>query len=458
MNRSLLRFEKTRKWWTAIKVLGILALGLLLGILSAASFASVYKRSLVDRARTATQSVDIEQFNRLSGDDSDLQKPEYIAIKQKMYNLHQLNRDSRFVYIFAMKDDKIIFSVDSESPTSQGYSPPGEVYDDTGSGVRGVFANGRDIIEGPVRDRWGIWLSALAPIYDPNTQKLVGVLGIDVPARDYMTLLLIVAAFPITIALIASIIIGVVDVMRRREQERIEMQAELVSVITHELNNPLTGIRWGAELLLSSYYREGPGANVTQAIYSSVRKLQESVDDVLEITRLGRTTGQLNFEDVAMTPLIQDIFDTQKLPADHKGVSMVFESTWPLDLHIVCDANKMKRVFNNLISNAIKYTKDNTVVLVGYQHANGKHIITVKDQGIGIPKEEQAKVFAGFYRATNAIKSGERGTGMGLFLVRRTVQQHEGTIKMDSEEDKGTSVVMELPDNLVTGEITVKNE
>ena len=236
------------------------------------------------------------------------------------------------------------------------------------------------------------------------------------------------------------------------------MQAELVSAITYELNNPLTGIRWGAELLLSSYYKEGPGAKVTQAIYSSVRKLQENVDDVLEMTRLGQLTGQLTLTEVRVTPLLKDVFTTHQLPADHKDVTMTFQSSWPLDLKIVCDEIKMKRIFNSLISNAVKFARDGTVVMVGYEHVDGFHKIFVSDQGIGIPKPELQKVLAGFYRASNAIKQGEKGSGMGLFLVGRTVQQHGGTMHVETAEGKGTTVYISIPDSLEPGEKTVSNE
>lgn len=444
MNIGLWTANKKSRAWTAVKVVAILLLGLIFGLLAALSVANVYKQSVIDRTRTAANAIEPTALAKLQGSEADLETPEYKQIKAQLLKLHQSNRDSRFVYVMSLKGNDIIFNADSEPATSEDYSPPGQTFDEASPELLSVLKEGKDVVEGPIKDRWGIWLSGLTPIYD-SQRTIIGLMGVDIPARQYLTLLALVAAFPILIGIVAAVIIAAVDVARRRRQEAIEVQAELVSVITHELNNPLTGIRWGAELLLSSYYQEGTGANVTRAIYSSVRKLQESVDDVLEIARLGRKAQELNLQPTRITPLIRDIFFTQKLPADHKQVLLLLAENWPEDLQIICDESKMKRVFNNLVSNAIKYTNNNTDVTVSYENVGGMHRISVQDHGIGIPAEEQDRVFAGFYRASNAVKSGEKGTGMGLYLVKKTVEQHGGRVLITSEQDIGTTVTVELP-------------
>jgi signal transduction histidine kinase len=448
VNHSLFQSERSRKAWTLIKVVGIVLLGIILGVIAAASTATVYKRSLLDRARTAAQAVEVAQIKQLTGSEADLTSASYKNIKQELSGLHQVNRDSRFVYIMGQRDNAVFFYADSEPADSNDYSPPGQTFDEASAELSGMFSTGEDVIEGPIRDRWGIWLSALTAIRDPQTGQVVGVLGIDVPAKEYLGLVGAVAAFPISIAVTAAVVIGVVDVTRRRRQERVEMQAELVSAITHELNNPLTGIRWGSELLLSTYRLEGPGGRVVGSIHDSVCRLQESVDDVLEIARLGRGSQQLNVQTVDVTALMHEIFQTQGMPADHKQVQLAFGPGWPGQLLLPCDSSKMKRVFNNLLSNAIKYTRNETSVVVDYERRGPMHRISIKDQGIGIPKEEQAKVFGGFYRASNAVKSGVHGTGMGLFLVKKTIEQHGGAIEVVSEEGKGTTVMVDMPNEV----------
>jgi signal transduction histidine kinase len=442
-----------RKFWstkhsggfvTSLKVLGILAVGGIVGAIAAYAANSLYRESFSDRARTAALAVDPQQIIHLSGTEKDLPLGNYNSLKTKLISLHQANRDSRFVYVMGERDGEVYFNADSEPSTSEDYSPPGQTFDEASPALKAMFSNGQEVIEGPIRDRWGIWLSALSPIFEPTTHKLVGVMGIDIPAKEYLTLTIGAAALPIGIAMVAATIVATVDMMRRRHREVVELKAELVSIISHELNSPLAGIRWAAETLKLTPQNDTQHS-LTDAIQESSQRLQESVDEVLELTRLGRQSQDLALAPTDLSKLLGEIYAMQALPAQERKITLQFDEHWPKDLTIVCDGVKMKRVLNNLISNAIKYSKDGGKVVARYHLVNGKHRISVTDGGIGIPKKEQAKVFAGFYRATNAVDSGRHGTGLGLYLARKTIAQHGGNLWLESEVGKGTTVFMELP-------------
>jgi two-component system sensor histidine kinase VicK len=105
----------------------------------------------------------------------------------------------------------------------------------------------------------------------------------------------------------------------------------------------------------------------------------------------------------------------------------------------------MRRTFDNIISNAVKYSQPNTKVTIDYEVVEGNHVFTVHDRGIGIPKDEQHKVFGGSYRASNAVKLSAIGTGMGLYLSRNVVEQHHGKLWLSSKEGEGTTVYIQLP-------------
>ena len=109
------------------------------------------------------------------------------------------------------------------------------------------------------------------------------------------------------------------------------------------------------------------------------------------------------------------------------------------------DQIPIKRAFSNLISNAIKYSPSNSKVTIDYELIEGDHVFTIKDSGIGIPKNEQSKVFEGFYRASNAVKQGINGTGMGLYLSRGVAEQHGGKLWLKSDEGQGTTIYLRLP-------------
>ena len=110
-----------------------------------------------------------------------------------------------------------------------------------------------------------------------------------------------------------------------------------------------------------------------------------------------------------------------------------------------CDADQIKRALHNVVSNAIKYGREHTSVTISYKQEENMHEILVMDQGIGIPEMEQAKVWRGFYRASNAVATNTPGTGLGLYLVKAVFEQHGGKVSFHSVENQGTTFVLSLP-------------
>jgi signal transduction histidine kinase len=191
---------------------------------------------------------------------------------------------------------------------------------------------------------------------------------------------------------------------------------------------------------------EKEAVRTVEQMYESTLKLQESIEDILQLAGLqNQQIKHLQKVPTNITTMIEGIFATQQLPASQHGIKLELDHKWPKDLMISCDPVRMRRVFNNIISNAIKYTRSNTSVVIGYELVEGSHIITVKDQGNGIPKKDIEKVFSGFYRSENAIKHESNGTGMGLYLSRSVIEQHGGSMWLNSFINKGTTVFIKLP-------------
>lgn len=427
-----------------LKVVLTLLSGLVIAAVATMITQQVYVDSTKQRVETMAALLNAERVQSII-DQGSQSKADEAFLKEKLAAARKVNSSARFVYLMAKNDQKgVYFLVDSEPVGSEGYSPYGQEYTEASDALKATFTNGQTLIEGPSSDRWGTWLSVLAPVYDDGGRE-IAVLGMDIPASTYISLLVATAIGPILLAILILVVFYGVDANRRHKKAALKMRSELVSIASHELRTPLTGIRWGEEILMNEVTAE-KGVQIVRSMYDSTLRLQESIEDILQLANLqsGRA-DELNKAVTDITEQLNGIMITQKLPAAQRGITMKFTDDFPEHLMINVDSQRMKRVFNNIMSNAIKYTRDNTTITIGYDIKDGKHLISIADQGIGIPEAEQAKVFEGFYRASNVISHEINGTGMGLYMSRSAVEQHGGRLWLDSRENEGTTVYIELP-------------
>ena len=148
-----------------------------------------YKTRYSSEAIILAQSLEAifhpEDIAKLSGGSEDLQKPEYIMIKRSMMRLVQTTNSIEFAYLMGQKAGNIVFLADSEQPDSPDYSPPGQVYEEASKTLSDAFRIKNTVFEGPVKDRWGYWVSVLTPVVDPASGQIIAVLGFDFPAADW---------------------------------------------------------------------------------------------------------------------------------------------------------------------------------------------------------------------------------------------------------------------------------
>lgn len=167
-------------------VLGLIAVaGAVLTEVSGHYTAASNRRDLLARALTASVQISPDELGALHGSAGDEAKPEFAKIKQKLKALHDINPDCRFVYLMAMRGTDAVFLVDAELPQSKDYSPPGQVYSEASDELRASFTNAKPFTEGPMSDRWGVWITALAPVRDCNGH-LLAMLGMDVAGANWL--------------------------------------------------------------------------------------------------------------------------------------------------------------------------------------------------------------------------------------------------------------------------------
>lgn len=432
---------------TALLLITIIVIGvLLLSYYSVQTANDRNRLALEERTATIAAALDANTISKLKGDETDINSSEYRELKTKLTTLRQVNSDARTIYLTGIDNGgELFFYVDSEKPDTAYYSPPGEAYPEASNEFKNIFfSTPFPIVEGPLADSYGNWVSGLAPIFDRHSGRVVAVVGIDIDAVSFSQNLLGALAVPLGGGLVLAMIVLAYEWTRRHDQQLLQLRSELVSIASHELRSPLVGIRWAVE----SFLKRNPGsdaAKTMKAVYDSIIHLQAGTDDILQFTALTQRGNKLSKQPTSIRTLMIEICDAQRLVAEQKNVKLVVDDSVPVDLKLNCDPVRMRRALHNVVSNAIKYTRSDTDVVLSYQQTPKGHNLSITDHGIGIPKLEQHRVFAGFYRATNAKASGVGGTGLGLYLTRVIMSQHHGHITFHSKEGKGTTFILTLP-------------
>lgn len=248
---------------------------------------------------------------------------------------------------------------------------------------------------------------------------------------------------------IVGYVILIRDVTKEREVDT--LKNEFVSIVSHQLRTPLTGIKWLTELLLTSKYGE---LNVTQQklvnnIFNSNEKLIELVNDLLNISRI--ETGNkfvIQKEQVDFAKLIADQIKEEIIFASKNNIAIETAEDFPTEIIMRLDTKKIKQVLHNLLTNAIKYSNPQGKIKIGIhreENSTNSVVLYISDNGIGIPVDQQAKVFEKFYRAENALSRQTDGNGLGLYIVKSIVEAHKGKIWFKSKENQGTTFYIELP-------------
>ncbi|MCK9592554.1 MAG: PAS domain-containing sensor histidine kinase [Methanoregula sp.] len=206
----------------AIIVIVILASGIALTLWTVQREDNIQRTDLLVKTHLLQRGISIEYVKGLTGSEFDLRSSDYVILKDQMIQFRAGDPQIQFVYLMGQRSDgTVFFYVDSESPASEDYSPPGQEYPEASASLLNIFSSGQEITEGPHSDRWGTWVSGLLPITDPSTGKTIAVLGTDIDARDW-TIQIIKASAPAVIAMLLLVLLLLIFfyVVQRNERER----------------------------------------------------------------------------------------------------------------------------------------------------------------------------------------------------------------------------------------------
>lgn len=232
-----------------------------------------------------------------------------------------------------------------------------------------------------------------------------------------------------------------------------KLKTEFFSNISHELRTPLNVIL-GTVQLIEFYYKKGLlesredgfGRHI-QGMKKNCYRLLRLLNNLIDISKIDAGYIKPNFTNCDIVSIVEDITQSVVEYAEINSITLLFDTKIE-EKYIACDPDKIERIVLNLLSNAIKFTKPNGRIKVKLSFKNNKVLISVQDNGIGIPKDKLDDIFERFHQVDSSLNRNYEGSGIGLSLVKCLIEMHKGSIMVKSEWGKGSEFIVEIPSNL----------
>ena len=247
----------------------------------------------------------------------------------------------------------------------------------------------------------------------------------------------------------SGFISGIVAVLHdTTEQEKEERERRLfVSNVSHELRTPLTSVKSYLEALDEGALSEPVAPDFIKVSLDETNRMMRMVTDLLHLSRIDNATSNLDVELINFTAFITFILNRfDKIKSQDENLKYELIRDYPItSVWIEIDTDKMTQVIDNILNNAIKYSPDGGKITVSMKTTDDQMILSISDQGLGIPKQDLPKIFDRFYRVDRARSRAQGGTGLGLAIAKEIIKQHNGFIWAKSEYGKGSTFTIVLP-------------
>jgi len=247
--------------------------------------------------------------------------------------------------------------------------------------------------------------------------------------------------------LLVVILVGIVATYRvmRRESEMARLKADFVANVSHDLKTPLSVIRmFGETLEMGRVTDDATRQEYYRVITRESERLSRLIDNVLDFSRIEGGRQRYDMVPTAVEPLVRETIEAFSYPMAQQGFKVEVDIAADLP-EVVMDADAVGQALANLLDNAIKYSGEQRQIAVAARVEGEQLALSVADRGIGIPPEEQARIFEKFYRVGRSETQGRRGSGVGLALVRHVMEAHGGRVTVDSRPADGSRFTLWLP-------------
>lgn len=427
---------------------------------------------LIAIASTAASQFDledVEDINAITGPDS-MGGPELESIVSKLEQIRTANENIQYAYIMRRTDDPMVVEFVADADTlvpeeeldmnedgilqeDEMVPWPGDPYEVADYPVLRDEAFYQPSVDRELQeDQWGLIMAAYAPILDGNGNT-VAIVGIDVLVEDFNQKTQETSLpFVLFVLFLTALVLLLIIMLGRVYNERVEamreidrQKDELLSIVSHQLATPVSSMKWYLEMML-----DGDIGKLTkeqkehvESLQTSAANLADLVAMILDVSRIQLGRMKVDRSEVDLGEFFNEVITVIDAKAKEKKVE--FTKNLPKKLPVaMLDKRLLHMTLENLLSNAVKYSADKKgkVVLDVSITDNTLHY-TVKDNGCGIPKDEQGKVFGKLFRASNVQKID--GNGFGLYAAKGAVEALGGNISFVSTPHKGTTFTVNIP-------------
>lgn len=242
---------------------------------------------------------------------------------------------------------------------------------------------------------------------------------------------------------------GSLIILRDISKERLidQMKTEFVSVAAHQLRTPLSAIKWTIRMILDGDTGElnDEQRDFLGKTYESNERMINLVNDLLNVTRIDEGRFIYKTEPMQLEDIVDEMVKSEETAISLKGIEVSWKLPPALLPEVMIDKEKFNIAIQNLIENAIKYTKEKGKIEISIEEMEDGILLKITDNGVGIPKDQQSRLFTKFFRGENVIRMETEGSGLGLYTTKNIIESHKGKIWFQSEEGVGTTFFITLP-------------